>query len=525
MIWYSIPPALSRLLFFGLLLTTAAQVIALLEAGELLRDKGALRSFRLFYGLLAVVSALLVLEAITALASLEGGLYIDLQGLPRYAAILPGLCYLCTSRQRTKIPGQLQPQALTALMPLLYLPPGRLPGPWPLALTVFAAAWMMGDAAAALLSFWDYSRKEITRGALAQVIRRISLGICVANRRGWVVEANPAFARACARLGIAPFEHTGELETALAALHNDGRLKVKALEKGRFLHRGSCVYFLQRSTFRAGGSTLTQLSLSDVTDIARAGAALEQENEALTRNNSKLESAIAAICLEERVRERERLCRAAHDHWSQQMAVAGLLIDSCSAPGEGSRGSSDAAVAEILKALEEPAAAQRRPAAHNNLAHTLRELEEMYRRLGVEINVAGAATFSSGEEEALGAVLREALANAVRHAYSRQIAVTFFSGKPGKGMVIRNDCLDHSGESAEGRGLHDMKTRLRQAGGLLYYHKDKKFTLEAIFPKITTEGGSTAVESYPDRGSEPAQQHPGPGAGAKPGDRDRCNFR
>lgn len=524
MIWYSIPAALSRLLFFGLLLTTAAQVIAFLEAGELLRDRGALRSFRLFYGLLAVVSALLVLEAITALASLEGGLYIDLQGLPRYAAILPGLCYLCTSRQRIKIPRQLQPQALTALVPLFYLPPlGRLPGPWPLALTVFAAAWMMGDAAAALLSFLDYSHKEITRGAPAQVIRQISQGICVANRRGWVVEANPAFAGACARLGIAPFEHTGELEAALASLHNAGQLKVKELEKGRALHRGSCVYFLQRSTFKAGGSRLLQLSLSDVTDIARVSAELEQENEALARNNNQLEAAIAAAHIEESVRERERLCRAAHDHWSQQMAVAGLLIDSCSAPGEGSRGSSDAAIAEILEALGEPAADRRRPEAPNNLAQILRELGEMYRRLGVDITTGGKARFSPGEEEALGAVLREALANAVRHTYARQIAVCFFEDDQGKGMSIKNDCLDDTKEIAEGRGLHDMKARLRREGGLLHYHKGKMFTLEAIFPKVPTRG-CPANENNHDRGSDSAQQHSGPGAGTKPGDRDRRNF-
>ncbi len=481
MIWYEMPITLGMAMFFVLLLIAASQTIVALEAGELLRDKGALRFIRLLYSLLALISVILSLEGITAIASIEGGIYLSIPGLLRYFAILPVLFFLCSIKRPADLPKQLQPPVITFFIPLLLLPPvDRLPQPLPVAFVVFAVAWLMLDTVRMLLSFRAYSCTQITRGVMAHIIRGISHGICIANRRGWILEVNPAFISLCEGLGIHKAERIAEFDAALKTLHDDGQLKISELENVKSIRAENTVYSLQRSSFKAGGKNFSQLALSDVTVIARASSELEHENERLAENNQKLESLISDIELEETIHERERLCRAAHDLWSQRLAVAGLSIDILL--DRESRQINVDTLEEIISALKEPIMAE--PAQTIcDLPEVLRWLTEMYGRLGVQIQIGGQADFIEREQEALCAIFREALANAVRHAYARHITVRFYEDKEKAGVVILNDCLDDKPDIVEGRGLHDIKARIYHAGGSVQYKKGTAFELEVIFPK------------------------------------------
>ena len=84
MIWYEMTAGNTVVLFVMLLLTTVLQMLIALNSSEMPREKRALRLFRLQYSLLAVVSAVLSLEAIAAIASVEGGIYLAIPSLPRY---------------------------------------------------------------------------------------------------------------------------------------------------------------------------------------------------------------------------------------------------------------------------------------------------------------------------------------------------------------------------------------------------------------------------------------------------------
>ncbi len=302
----------------------------------------------------------------------------------------------------------------------------------------------------------------------------------LANRRGWILETNPAFNRLCESIGINKTDRINEIDSSLKALHDAGRLSINDLENGKSIRTDHAVLFLQQNSFKAGRELFTQISLSDVTKIARAASKLEQENERLNRNNNVLQTVISDIELEEAVRERERLCRAAHDLWSQRLAVAGLSIDLLL--DKNSRYSHADTLEEITKALREPLMSERvQPLC--DLPQVLDGLTDMYQRLGVNIQISGEAEFSEQAKEALCAVFREALANAVRHAYARHITICFYEDSATAGVIIQNTCLDDKPDTVEGRGLHDMKTRVHHAGGLIQYKKSTSFELKVIFPK------------------------------------------
>ncbi|MEA5059913.1 MAG: hypothetical protein VB049_07740 [Candidatus Pelethousia sp.] len=483
MIWYETPAIVGKILFLVLLLTTASQMTIALEAGIFLRDKRSILFIRMLYGVLSAISAVFAWEAMTAIASVEGGIFLSIPAYPRYASILPILLFLYESKRPVKLAASLRPPTLSFFIPLLRLPAlDWAPAPLSVALATFATMWLLFDAVQMLVSIRSYSRKETTRGVLAHIIRSIDHGICVANRRGWILETNPAFKSLCKRIGINKTDHIREIDAALRALQNSERVRIIDLENGKSIRTDEAVLFLQRSYFKTASASFIQLSLSDVTEIARAASELERENERLNQNNQQLRAAIADIQLEEAARERERLCRAAHDLWSQRLAMAGLSIDMLLEKNGGA--SINDTVTEVTEALKEPGMAEHAQPV-SDLPEALRGLTAMYGRLGVHIHISGQAAFSEYAKKTLYAVFREALANAVRHAYARHITVRFYEDSGTSGVIIRNACLDDRPDTLEGRGLHDMKTRIHHAGGSIQYKKDSAFELKVAFPKGT----------------------------------------
>lgn len=481
MIWYEISSTIGMIIFVILLLTAALQAVIALEAGDLLRGKRSLCFIRLFYALLAANSAVLFAESLLAIASIEGGIFLDIPVLPRYIAVLPVLLFLYERRWPVELPPLLRPAALSFFIPLLRLPQADLlPMPLPAAFSVFAAAWLAADAVCMLHSFRAYARVEITRSAIPRIIRAIGHGICVANNRAWILEGNPAFNSLCNQLDIYKIERIDEFEEALKSSEAAGVLNISEMENGRLIKAGGDVFFLQKSSFRDGKKTFVQLALSDITGVYRTATVLERETKILEQKNRELERAISDIAQEEAVHERERLCRAAHDLWSQRLAVAGLSVDILLRQGERTVSSEN--IAEITGFLDIPAEEEPSQAV-DDLREVLHNLTDMYRRLGVDIQVSGRAEFTGRQQQALCFVLREALANAVRHAYALSISVIFAEDSERTVMTVQNDCLADEPGFIEGRGLHDIKTRVHHGGGAVRYEKNSVFRLQVTFLK------------------------------------------
>lgn len=481
MIWYDAPVGIAMASAVLYLLAACLQVVVVLEAGELTRERRGLNLFRLRYTVLSALSGVFCWEAQLAVASIEGGVFLPEAFSIRWVALLPVLLLLY---ERSRPARQFQPSLQTAacLLPLMRLPlADRLPAPLPAILAVFAAALLLGISVWLLFCMLSHARAKITRSALPRMLREIGQGVSVANSRGWILEANPAFYAFCDQMGLKRPERADELDAELTALVGAGKLETGEVEVCRYFRSGDDVFLLQRSRFRAGGRKYLQLALSDISASIHAAAALEQENARLTANNRTLEERIAQLMEEESVHARERLCRTVHDKWSQRLAVAGLSADLMMS-GQSVSPEAAAQLSALLEA--EPA-----EFPQEGLQETLRSLTNMYQKLGVEIVVEARAAFDASVQEALCAVLREALANAVRHAYARRVLVRFYEGDTVVGMRVQNDCLESAANVPLGRGLRDMRTRVEQAGGVLRTEKNSRFTVEAIFKKVHLGAG------------------------------------
>lgn len=481
MIWYQIPAAGVMVIFVVLLLTAVAQAVIVLEAGDLLRDRKSLRYIRIQYVLLCCVSVIATMEALIAVASIEGGIFLDVSSFVKFFSVLPALIYICTLNMPVEFPSQICPLPVSFFIPLVLLPPfGILPAPIPVFLNVFSAVWLGLDAARMLMSFHKHSRTETTRKVIAMFIQGIDHGICVSDSHGWILETNPAFSSFCGAFGIHNPERISEIDAALTGVSDVMRISINENVDGKSIRTDDSVYFIQQRCFKLRRKTCMETTVSEVTEIVRAATELEKENSLLFEQNQKLKSIIADIESEVMLRERERLCRAAHDLWSQRLAIAGLSLDRLLDQKHAQE--SNMMPMEIKQLLETPILSE---STHTfkNLSQDLLDLSEMYRKLGVRIEISGQAAFTTLEQESLCAVLREALANAVRHSYARHIAVSFFEEPEKAGVIVVNDCLDDKHQIIEGQGLCDIRARISNAGGLMQFKKDNVFNLHIEFPR------------------------------------------
>lgn len=316
MIWYTIPVS-SAVAILTLFLTAAAlQVVLALEAGEWMREKRAKGNFRFLYLLLAVTSLASAAELVVAVASIEIGAFIPMTAIPRYLSLLPALLYFFTILAPVEFPASMKPVPLSFFVPLLRLPQvDLLPLPLPVLSAAFAAAWFVADSLRFMWLGRQYVKSDITLDALRGIIHNFEHGICIADRRGFVVESNPSFGSLCHRIGLLRFDRIPDLEESLKKLSGEGKLSITAAGDVRLIRMGGCAYYLRRESFKTGKKEYIQLTLSDVTLWQQKVTVLERENEHLEKENIKLESTISGIAVEASFQQREKMNRAAHDVW------------------------------------------------------------------------------------------------------------------------------------------------------------------------------------------------------------------
>lgn len=484
MIWYEVPAALRMPLLVLLALTTCLRLIALLEAGELLLDRRALLRLRLHDLSLTLIAAVLSAEAVQAAASVEGGLFLPLPSGIRLVALVPLALFAVWRIFPVEMDHSLQPPLISCVVSLLFLPVlDSLPLLPRVVLWLFAIFWQLLDALRVTGLYRAFANTSITGSAIPRMLSEIDYGLCILNRKGWILETNPAFDRLLHRMGMPQPEHEREIDHFLAIGRESGTLAITSETEGLLIQTGQAYTALQRSRFKSGQRTFIQLTLSDMTKMHQTAKELQNENARLEEANRELISAIAAIRREEAVREREQLCRAAHDDWSQRLAVAGLSADVLLAQDV----EPDTAKITAIQTLLSLSSTNGLPEPETGLTAALERLSILYAQLGVSLNITGEASFTGRQEKALVYIIREALANAVRHAYARSVTLRFFAGQQQAGVIIQNIVRDGVSPITVGRGLGDMQSRASQAGGMLRVSRDRYFTVKVIFTKTGDE--------------------------------------
>jgi two-component system, NarL family, sensor histidine kinase DevS len=217
------------------------------------------------------------------------------------------------------------------------------------------------------------------------------------------------------------------------------------------------------SPITMGGEVFTVAALRDVTERVE----VEQE---LRRSQSALREAGEVLLLAE---DRERIARDLHDTVIQRLFGAGLQLQATLASTDArTRERLEATVVDLDDTIKELRSAifalhGPSPALGGLRGRLVDILHDAAGPLGFEPRLQLDGPLESIDEqiaENLLAVLREALANAARHAQARSVRATISSGREVV-LVVSDDGRGVPDEVHGGQGLANLARRAEELGG------------------------------------------------------------
>jgi signal transduction histidine kinase len=176
--------------------------------------------------------------------------------------------------------------------------------------------------------------------------------------------------------------------------------------------------------------------------------------------------------------EHERIGRELHDGAIQSVYSAGLLVEAArrvAEPGSALAGRLDRAVVVLNGAiadLRETLAELRREPQREPLAAGLERLaaDPRFRSLvaiDLALDLPEAGALPARRSEHVLAIVREALANAVRHARARQVDIRAARANGRLVLTVQDDGQGLPSDLQAGFGLRNMRDRARLLGGRL----------------------------------------------------------
>ena len=107
-------------------------------------------------------------------------------------------------------------------------------------------------------------------------------------------------------------------------------------------------------------------------------------------------------------------------------------------------------------------------------------LFNLYKTLGININVIGALPLDDKVANIFYEIIREAVTNAIIHANSKNIKAVITENEYKKELVITNDGDKPKQVIYENEGIKGMRRKLKIIGGTLIIDTKQEFILKAI---------------------------------------------
>lgn len=222
--------------------------------------------------------------------------------------------------------------------------------------------------------------------------------------------------------------------------------------------------------------------------------------------------------------ERLRISRDLHDVFGRTLTT--VVVKSELAAELARRGRSDRAAEEMsqVRSIAEDASKEvRRIVAgvrSSDLPQELVGARSLLVSAGIEcvlVNELPDGRVGAEVGDALGAVVREAVTNVIRHSRAHSARITLrLLERPGSAeaeLVVSNDGVRDDPERSGGSGLVGMAERLAAVGGSLEQSSGTRtFTLTARAPLTPDAAGSTAPVTTAPGSERTAAETPAPGA-------------
>ncbi len=218
-----------------------------------------------------------------------------------------------------------------------------------------------------------------------------------------------------------------------------------------------------------------ELIATDVTELYKKNELLEQETKILQKMNESLRRYNQNI--EETVRKQEILDTKVyiHDEMNRLMLVTTAMTENAVPEEE---------FESVLSLWRNNAVLLGNEAEKNGADIGTAEIEKLADLLGINVIWAGKSLYeiSKSYQEILATVIREAIANAVKHAEAKNIKIDMDKTDRGLTVVISNDGKKPSHDVKFGGGLSNIRRMIEAKKGSLEVVVKGQFTLNIVLP-------------------------------------------
>lgn len=253
-----------------------------------------------------------------------------------------------------------------------------------------------------------------------------------------------------------------------AAVRERGQLEGQTV----FLLADGSAWMFSKADLAMDGKPYMQLTATEVGERFRLTAELRERDLSLRAKSEELKVAIAQLHTLSREREVQRAKMRAHDVLGQRLTLL-LRMMRGDQPME-----LDMLQSLSADLLEQLTAEPSLPTPAEELAH----LGQIFRSIGVAIHVDGALPAEDAKARLLMDVIRESVANAVRHGFATEVFIQARQEDGAHRLRIDNNGHPPAETLTEGGGISAMRERLKEGGGTLDIVPSPRFTVSAILP-------------------------------------------
>lgn len=381
----------------------------------------------------------------------------------------------------------------------------------PLASVILCLLFFMLVPCLTLLREYRLWKSSITRFSVKESIDRLPMGICFSRTDGMILISNRSMNAVCQQISggeLQDAERFWEMLYGNDPLQGAERLSMK----GELLLKfpDGTVRSFHRDTIIIDGTPIVQLTVTDITELYLLTEKLQSQNEALDELNSRLRRYGENVA--ELVRKQEWLDTKVriHGEFGQALLAARRFL------AQPNSERTDYDFKELLSQWSKNIAVLRQGAVWDEEDHSLEELYEAARSIGItikldgnfpdsQISLAGIFPVSQNVRSLFVAAAAEALTNAVKHASATEFFIRIEETEQEYIAEFTNDGKRPSGTITEGGGLSNLRRQVERAGGTMETRFEPEFSLflkvpkKAVPMKEAPKKGGVFCDPYPDR--------------------------
>ena len=292
-------------------------------------------------------------------------------------------------------------------------------------------------------------------------------GVCFFNKNGTLTLCNHRMYQVFFDLTGKDLQSLPELQELLESRADGSRRDTDVF----LLDDGHAWRFAQEQITTQDGSSYTQVTASDVTELYFRQKELEEDNQKLKEDAERIRRLSANIISLIREEEILSMKMRVHDDIGRSVIATRQFLQQ-GRPMEELDLTAWKNAVRLLKHDNELSEEQDAVAGLMNAAYSL----------GIKVSLDGTFPEDAAQKELFLSVIRECMTNAVRHAGAKELYVRLVRGDHTAAVSVTNSGAVPAGKIVEGGGLTSLRILVKKSGGTMEIKTVPGFELTVSVP-------------------------------------------